>query len=195
MSDRKPFVRLTSPKGVLGPFPCLTKEDQKFGGFKASLILEDGKEARAFVEKLEAVRDEYWNSLPAAKQKKLNLQEVYEDELDDAGEETGRLVFHFKSKHAPSLFDAALPKPNPLKGVEPWKGSVAKIACAIAGYDMPATKMAGLTKYMNAVQIVQLVAGGTDAASYGFGGEEDGFAADPVSNDAPFEDDVDDDDF
>ena len=196
MSDKKPFVRVTSPKGVLGPFPCLTKEDSKFGGFKCTLILEDNEETRAFITKLEAVRDEYWEDLSPAKQKKLKLHEVYEDELDDAGEETGRLIISFKSKHAPALFDSQKPKPQPIKGVDPWKGSVVKIAGAFAGYDMPATKMAGLTKYMNAVQIIELVAGGTDAASYGFDGEDGGFAA-PEDDSAAFDadDDSDDDDF
>lgn len=196
MSDKKPFVRVTSPKGVLGPFPCLAKEDNKYGGFKCSLILEDNEETRSFITKLEAVRDEYWEELSPAKQKKLNLQEVYEDELDDAGEETGRLIIHFKSKHAPTLFDSQKPKPQPVKGVDPWKGSVVKIACAVAGYDMPATKMAGLTKYMNAVQILELVAGGSDAASYGFDGEDGGFEA-SKDDAAPFDadDDSDDDDF
>lgn len=193
--DKKKFVKLTSPKGILGSFPCLVKEDQKFGGYKASIILEDNEETRTFVEKLEAIRDEHWDSIPAAKRKKLNKADVYEDEVDDAGEETGRLVIGFKSKHPPAMFDAAKPKPNPLEGIDPWKGSIVKIAGAFAGYDMPSTKLVGTTKYMNAVQVIELVQGGRDAAAYGFDGEDGGFAA--AATEAPFDadDDGDDDDF
>lgn len=106
----------------------------------------------------------------------------------DTEEETGEVVMKFACRHSykdkktdetkllpkPDIFDAYK---RPAKGVDPWSGTTARVAFSIeeGGYFIPGTGAAGLRMRLDAVQIIDLVEGGSRSAdSYGFD-EEDGF--------------------
>jgi hypothetical protein len=108
--------------------------------------------------------DEYGN----AKLAKANMP--FSPEVDDQGNETGNIVFKFKSKRQPKLYDA---KGKVItKNLQVASGTVAKVATAINPY---ATGInVGVSLYLNDVQIIELV-------EYGKGslfGQEDGFEFD-----------------
>jgi hypothetical protein len=204
------FQKYLTPAGI-AQYPALTKPDTRFnddGVFKTTMIFEDTKEIRALIEKLEGVRDEFYGELEAKKRKTYKVADVYENELDDAGEETGRLIMKFKLNHIvrpkgkepftqhPNLFDCSKP-PVALKGVNPWSGSTLKIAGEIVPYAMASSKTVGVSLRMKGVQVIDLVEGsGANAAAYGFDGSDGGFhqQADAGAEDFDADVDVDEDD-
>lgn len=129
------------------------------------------------------------------------------EEEDDQGDETGDFFMSFKQKAGGTtkagktwsidripMFDSQ-GKPVP-QGTEVWGGSKMKVSFDVLTYAMPATKNIGLTLRLKAVQIIELVQGGSGSGSaegYGFGEVEGGYEADT----SPFndtEDDTNDDD-
>lgn len=85
------------------------------------------------------------------------------------------------------IFDSA-GKPLP-KNVDVGHGSIVKVAYTINPF-YKTRKIKGLTLYLNAVQVIELVKRGErDAGSYGFGAEEGGYVSDEVDAEAaPFMD-------
>lgn len=190
------YQTITTPRGVL-IYPHLTEADTKFvkpdGEYHTKFALEaDSNEANSLIAELEAEMaryiDENPDGLTKAKLKKASTNDLYEEEVDDEGEETGRIIFKFKLKakvktktkewdQQPRLFDGAL---NPIpEGVNPWTGSEGKISSEIFPYYMETTKAFGLSLRCNAVQILKLVAGqGKSGKDFGFGEEEDSYETD-----------------
>ena len=120
------------------------------------------------------------------------------EEYDRETEEpTGYLLFRFKTKaqytnkqgkimdRKVPVFDSML-SPVALSA-EPGWGSLVRVSFVARPYFVDATGKAGLTFYLNAVQILKLNASGErSAASYGFDADEDGeFAAADVPADTP----------
>ncbi|RWO57038.1 hypothetical protein [Mesorhizobium sp.] len=120
---------------------------------------------------------------------------------EDTEEDTGKIEMKVKMKASgtrkdktkwtakPDLFDG---KGKPLKkGIQIWGGSVAILNLDLEPYFVDGSGSYGVSRRLNAVQIIELVSGGQRAASsYGFEAEEDGFDA----NDVDVEDDDSDDD-
>jgi hypothetical protein len=120
---------------------------------------------------------------------------------EDTEEDTGKVEMKVKMKASgvrkdktnwtakPDLFDG---KGKPLKkGIQIWGGSVAIINFDLEPYFVDGSGSYGVSRRMNAVQVIELVSGGQRAASsYGFEAEEDGFDA----NDVETEDEDDSDD-
>jgi hypothetical protein len=137
--------------------------------------LADGKGADAAKKKAEAV----------AIQK---ADPPYASDLDkDSGEETGYIEFKFKldaqvvSKKTgktiqlfPKLFDSI---GNPLStNVSIFGGSVIKVNFTPRNYYVSATKKAGVSLQLNAVQVIELVSGGSGSTANDFGfGKEAGY--------------------
>jgi hypothetical protein len=139
--------RATTPKGV-AMYPWLTKPDTKWsveGVYKMSLsVANDDKEALALCDK---IRDLYTDEFGNKKMAKAIMP------FKDDGE--GNIVFSFKSKKKPNLFNA---KGNPVKNTEDLKiggGSIVKVNCSINPYDKGINT--GVALYLNAVQIIELV--------------------------------------
>jgi hypothetical protein len=190
------YATITTPRGVL-IYPHLTEADTKFvkpdGEYHTKFALPaDSDEAAALIEKLEAEMERYIaenpDGLTKPKIKKAARADLYEEEVDDEGEETGRLIFKFKLKakvktktkewdQQPRLFDGAL---NPIQeGVNPWTGSEGKISSEVFPYYMETSKTFGLSLRCNAVQILKLVAGqGKSGKDFGFGEEDDAYTTD-----------------
>ena len=109
----------------------------------------------------------------------------YEIEEDDDGEPTGCVLFKFSMKASgkskktgktwtrkPALFDA---KGTPLKNAQIWGGTTAKISFSFQQYAQTAQTGASVKMALEAVQVIDLVSGGTRSAdAYGFD-EEDGY--------------------
>lgn len=171
MAKKNTFV---TPKGTAA-YPWLTKADTKFsaeGVFKTSLVLST-KDAKEFQDDIKAAFVEEFGQSKLAK---AHLPWKEED---------GNVIFNFKSKMKPRLFDSkgkAITNDPAVSG-----GSVIKVSGAFGPYNKGANM--GVALYLNAVQIIELV----EYSSSPFGEEEGGYVAtnDSGAEEAPFEDDGD----
>lgn len=204
----KPRPRFTTPPGVL-VFPCyIDAPDQEFGGFQGAIRLT-GEPAAQFVETIDEVYDGWLKQLKAenkGKKVKANraflpyftnetkpwadigkVAQSYIDELQD-GEvivkarlnEAIQMGDGSERKLAPKIFDASgvlMAGDLPLIG----SGSKACFAGQINGW-FNAGKGAGLSLWMEAVQLIELVEkGGVPKDAEGFGFEAtDGFETEKV---------------
>jgi len=218
MIEKKRIVRGTTPKGIF-KYPNLIKPDygtkefpKKNGEYNVRLILE-GKAAQELIaalqpemEKAIAEAEEKFAQLPVATRKRLKgvspnpyYTEVFDKETE---EPTGQYEFRFKTaasgvnkkgerwERTVPIFDA---KGKPVKNIkEIWSGTVGKVAYSVSPYFVAGSGAAGITLYLEAVQIIELNAGGGRSASeFGFS-EEDGFDSSEESR--VFEDESTDDD-
>lgn len=128
-------------------------------------------------------------ALPEFAGKRLNAPNA----LIGMGEtKEGDTVFKFKTKSSyrtksGDIMNRVVPiydsqgKPLP-KNVDIGHGSIVKVAFSIQPY-YKTKNIRGLTLYLNAVQVLELVERGDgDAASFGFGAEEGGYVAPAVPN-------------
>jgi hypothetical protein len=117
----------------------------------------------------------------------------YEIELDEDGEETDAILVEFKMKASgtnkkgerwerrPAIFDARGAAIAP--GLKIGGGSLLKIAYSFgdpycAKFGGSDTLLAGVPRYLNAVQVLRLETwAARDAGSFGFDVDEDGFSA------------------
>jgi hypothetical protein len=153
--------KFTSPKGT-AVYPSLTKPDTRYnaeGVYKTGLELK-GKDAEGLKETLKEVFIEEFGA------KKMSGAKLPMKENED-----GSITFNFKSKNQPKVFDA---KGNPVKNLADLRlggGSVIKVAAAAKAYN--AGGNTGVTLYLNAVQIIDLV----EYNGSPFGQEEGNFEA------------------
>ena len=128
-------------------------------------------------------------ALPEFAGKRLNAPNA----LIGMGEtKEGDTVFKFKTKStyrtkSGDIMNRVVPiydsqgKPLP-KNVDIGHGSIVKVAFSIQPY-YKTKNIRGLTLYLNAVQVLELVERGDgDAASFGFGAEEGGYVAPAIPN-------------
>lgn len=188
MAKRKPLPKYNTPIGV-ARYPHLNKADTRFdddGVYKCDLIVP-ADEAAELVEYLEGIRDEFFDSLDAKKKKQYSKAPVCEDELDDAGDETGNVIFKTKLNavgrndkgdewtNEPKLFDS-FGNPVDRDAVQIWSGSKLIIAGVVRTYAMGSTKSVGVSLKCDGVQIVELVTGGQATAdTFGFKPQGNGF--------------------
>lgn len=207
MSKRE-YPRITTPRGVL-IFPHITKPDTKYvkpdGEYHTKFALPaEESSTQAFIKRLEEVLQKYIDENPddlkPAVLKKAGRDDLYEEELDDEGEETGRLIFKFKLKavvetkdkrweQCPRLFDA---KAQPIEEeINPWTGTEGKCSLELFPYFMQNTKNFGISMRLKAVQILELKSGsGPGAGDFGFGAEEDGYTSDSSGSAHGFDEDA-----
>jgi hypothetical protein len=161
----KKFKQAVSPIGTLS-WPWLTKPDTRYnaeGVYKTSLIVND-VDAKPLMDLCTEV---FIAEFGQAKLKKAVMP--FDEELDANGNPTGNIVFKFKSKRAPGLFDA---KAKPIaKTLNVASGTTAKIATALNPYATGVNT--GVSMYLNDVQILELVEYGANAANKFQ--QEDGF--------------------
>lgn len=172
-------VRLSTPKGV-AVYPRLKTPDTKFdehGIYKADVAIPL-EEAQPLMEKLQGIHKAHTGKAAAKADNTM-----WSMELDDAGEETGRVIFKLRVKNRlnrkgelwdrrPKQFDATL---KPID-VNPWGGSEMVVSFDV--YEWVSGNKKGVSLQPVAVQIIDLKTGsGADASSFGFG-KQDGFTAD-----------------
>ena len=204
---------IVTPKGIAS-WPRLNSPDTKWnadGVYKTGLVLTP-EESEDLRETLDTIAEEGWKKAieeekkPAAKKKlqKFTYQPPYKPEEDEEGNETGNYVFNFKTnatykdrstgeskKKNLTLVDA---KKNPV-GELVGSGSTIRVSFTPGDYQMPSAQKYGVACYLDAVQVLELVAvggGGVDVFD-----EEDGFESeeDPTDAEDVKDDDGDEDDF
>lgn len=211
---RPPLPKYNTPIGT-ARYPHLNTPDTRFdddGVYKCDHIAPaDSEETQQLIERLEGIVDKTFEEELDAKQKKqFQKAPVCEVELDEAGDETGNVIFKTKLnaigrnkktgeewENKPKLFDS---QGNPLpETVEIWSGSKIIIAGSVRPYVVAATKKVGVTLRCNGVQVIELVTrGGATADSFGFGKYDDGYQTDAAQagfgNSSETEDDTPEDD-
>lgn len=195
MAKTEAIVRKgVTPKGQALWAKILTP-DTKFnpdGVFEITLVMhEDDSECQNFMEKLDGWAQEAFDhetkSLKPGRKKQISVTPPYTMELDDeTGDETGRVLFKFKTKAffttktgrqislAPGIFDA---KGTKIKDpdFEVGNGSIVRVSFETRSYCMK--DGAGISRKLKGVQVIDLVEyGGSSASSMGFT-EEEGFVA------------------
>lgn len=157
-------VKLTTPVGVV-KFPHITQTDEN-GKYGLGLSLDMKEEAvKLFLDDLNAAVKE-------SKYPDYDKLIKKDKSRDEAGNlvENGNILLNFSSKYDISCFDA---KKNKIKGpVNLGWGSKVRVAFTLSEFDMKGKK--GLTKYVRAIQIIELKAG-VSAEGCGFK-EEEGYA-------------------
>lgn len=150
--------------------------------FKAKLI------ALAEAAKKEAI-DNAKNGREAKLIAAYELFVPIKDELDkDSGDETGFVILQAKNgasytdKKTGNVIERSLPvfdaAGKPVKGLNIGRGSTLKISVVPAPFVNPSNKKAGVSLWLKAVQVINLVEyGGGSADSFGFG-EEEGYVMD-----------------
>ena len=207
------FVKGVSPRGVF-VFPHLNTPDTKFkdeGEYHVKLRLSaDDPATQALMqlcdrEAAKALEEAQAGESSPAKRKRWETKYLpYEMEEDEDGEETGNVLFKFKSRASGvvkktgkawsrkiKLFDAKL---NPINE-EIWGGTEGKVSFEVMPY-APTTQVgASVSLSIVGVQVLKLVTGGgADPEGMGFD-EEDGFEGEEkATNEEGFSEEADDDD-
>ena len=198
MAEKKKIVRRTTPKGY-ALWPYLTKPDDRpikgkpqKAAFKVNLAYaKDDLDWLKLKELLDGLVEEAYEKAVEENPKKKKLivrQFPYSDELDEEGEETGRVIVKFKQsaqikKKNGEVINVTIPlfdaKGTPMKaGTQVYSGSIVKVAFTTRPYLVDSTNCAGVSLDLNAVQVLKLVSSTTrDASAYGFG-QEEGYEAD-----------------
>ncbi len=191
MNNKKEKAAIyVTPEGTL-VFGHLVKPGTEYNpdGDYLAIMRFSSEDAEELIEKIEAAYEaNYENIKKQKKGKRIKKAELpFREEVDqDTDEPTGNLIFTFKqragginkdgerwSRRIP-IFDA---KGKPIKttDLDIWSGSTLKIAFEISGYFV-ASIGAGVSLRLKAVQVLNLVEGGSaDAEFFGFT-EEEGFS-------------------
>jgi len=200
------YIGVVTPAGT-AIYPHLTQPDTKFnamGEYKVSLAIDE-VEAAPLIESIEQATKQAEKLIPQGKRPKM-AEPPYFNELDDQGQETGRVVFKFKMKAkintkdgrtiemSPKLFDAQGTLVNDVDSI--WGGSTLRVSADLVPYYV-ATTGAGVSARLKAVQIIELkTGGGSNAESFGFEATE-GFTAEqePTAKEEGFVYEEDEEDF
>jgi len=192
MTQKQKRERFVTPKGI-AIWPRLNAPDTKFdadGVFSAKLAFDgDDAAANTLIKKLKGIRDEafkqYISENPKFK-KVAKVVDFFHPELDEEGDETGRTLMNFKMKHKvtakktqkvylmkPTIINAkkaVLKNPPNIGG-----GSVLKVSFEVNPYFNAKDKEFGLSLRLVAVQIIELVEFGGNAAAANDFDDEDGY--------------------
>ena len=186
--DRK--VKTTSPKGT-AQYPWLNTPDTKFdpeGVYKTNLVISS-EDAQEFKEQIDDLVEQAYKEAvkqDPKKKNKLTKRYPYEMDVDDNGDETGDIIFKFKSKaqytsksgevrtNKPKLVDSGCNLTNEAI----FGGSILKVATTLNPYCYGTN--AGVSLQIRAVQILEL-SQGSSGGDFGFSKEADGFIQPEVS--------------
>jgi hypothetical protein len=215
-NNRPQPVKGRTPKGTF-KWPKITEPDygtkdypKPDGEYSVKVVFSaadpEHQRFRARMEKAAEIgyatgRAEFAKLKPAMQKKLKDVTEqpVFEDIVDEDGNETGEFEMKVKVKASGErkkgpkagtrwtrkvpIFDAKGQQIK--KSIDVWGGTTGKVSFTYMpeGYFIPATGLCGIALKLEAVQIIDLVQGGARSASeYGFE-EEEGFSAE--AEDAP----------
>lgn len=204
--------KVVLPKGK-AVFPHLVEPDSFEGSldYKVSILLDpaDPEVAKLIANITETAEDTLAKGVAEMKAKggkhvaaakAMNLQLPFAPEYAEDGTETGMILLKAKSKAAGitkkgkpwerklPIFDSGasgVVKRIPHGTVPIFSGAIIKVEVEVFTYVAVGLKLAGVSFFINAVQLIQASTGGGSDGS-GFGCEEGGFEAD---NEAPQGDD------
>jgi hypothetical protein len=196
MSEKKKLESFTTPAGI-AKYPRLNKPETEVNGqaletprFKVALVLDESEPGvPEFKAKLEAehaaaiaAADKKRKADPKRKNKPLSVNETIKAHLDDNGDPIeGKFEIVAKTQAVTKDGTPKVMRMFDAKG-KPTKANVgggSKLKLNISTQPHDTNLGAGLSIYLNAVQILDLkqFSGGGDAKGFGFG-EEEGYSAD-----------------
>ena len=162
------------------------------GEYSVQVVVPEA-EAVAACEQLDGIVNAKYEEIVKEQPKlKANLskRDSYEKEFDEAGNETGNLIFKTKMKarvksRAGQTYEQKVSvvdsKRTPMDGNSlVGNGSTIKVAFEPVPYMMQSTKQVGASLRLKAVQVIDLVAYGNSASIFD---EEDGFVTQAVAKD------------
>lgn len=192
--------KVVTPR-ALAVYPHLVTPDEYEGSldYKVSLKLDPSKpEVEELLDSIKETADAELERAVAeltekgGKSKKLATELVvnypYEPEYDEEGKETGMILLKAKSKAAGvgkkgpwerkiPLFDANV-KAIKHGTIDIWSGSELKVELKTNVYTATGLKIAGVSFYINSVQVLSLASGNSGGM---FGAEEGGYEADDAA--------------
>ena len=190
-----------SPRGILGPFPSLTKPDTKFnpdGEYKAQLIVPI-EEAQGLIDEINKQYKEFYDKVTEEERKKKRKPKLQLKEADKPyaiDEDEGTVTFKYKLKSLIKMKDGSEIKRRPIiydsRGKEVseviniyiGQGSEVEISTLFYPWYTP-TLGVGISLQFNGVQVMKLENKSytPDASSMGFVEHEEGFSIDDIPND------------
>lgn len=190
MATRQKNPGITTPKGT-AVYPHLHAPDTKFdakGVYKVGIKLS-ADDAQVVIDAINEVMPRAQELLDEAKAKEKAKNKLKDYSLSDepwSEDEEGNITFNTKmaarvtSKKdgktydlKPKLFDA---KGNPIKfGTRIGGGSLVRLRIEFIPYFNAASKSAGVSLRLVAVQVIELRQFSANADTFGFDAEEDGF--------------------
>lgn len=199
---QKRLPPIITPAGTLA-YPWLGKPDGKFNAekpvYKTGFLLERTPDVENLLHQLDVAAETAVAEAKKANpklQKQINKAAPYQDEVDDEGNETGKVKLNFKMNSfyvdkktqkrvdmKPAVFDAKN-KPIDPAVVKIGSGTQAKIAFRLVPYFNAATKSAGVSLQLVGVRVLELVEFGSAGGAGLFGVAEDGFEADDTHSSA-----------
>lgn len=207
MSKRKAFKELiVSPKGEVTWCSLIPEEDYNKTGKQFSCRLrwkKNDPEFKKFQKKLDTLAKRAYDFFQADEdikvilKKQMVLEKPYTPEYDKEGEETGYFIVGSKNKteyitkkgklvtNTLTVLDA---KKNKIDNttVTPFRGSIVRFQAMAVPYFVAATKKAGISLRLLAVQVIEAVSGGEQVDTDMFD-EEEGYT---VTGGCSFEDNV-----
>jgi len=187
--------RITTPKGY-ADYPYLSTPDTKFdadGVYKVNLICEDNEATNKLIQKLEAIRDAFYEKSEDVAKALKSRKTVTKADVCEFDEE-GNVVFKFKQRAKIKCKDGSMldvkiahfdSKGKPIK-CNVGRDSVIRVSFTVNPYFTPSTKIVGVSLRPVAVQVIDLKEfGGNSAEDYGFE-EEEGYEGTP-EEDPPFD--------
>ena len=176
MSEKPNYEVFTTPVGEL-VFPRLTKADTRYdpdGVFQTKLLLPLPN-AQDLIAKVEKALKDFVATLEIAKQNTYSVNDVFEEERDEAGDLTGNVLFKckLKAKVTPRDGDPFTQEPVVVMAADGtavespvYGGTMAKLKGQIVPYTNAAQKVAGVTLRLRAVQVHELVSGTSTGGAF-----------------------------
>ncbi len=178
-----------------------TTEFPKENGEYNTILVFDNATSMQLIEQLEPLLQEAQDEaeaafaeLPVKSRKKLGsvtMMQPFSPVYDENENETGEFEFRFKTSYSGEdkktgntwkrtlpIFDA-FRQPVDAKKLKIYGGSKLRVAFSPSPYFVSGSGQAGLTLYLDAVQIIELSSFTRSAEDFGFEEETEGFGFDP----------------
>ena len=184
----------TTPVGI-ARMAFLNKPSTKFnadGVYSVKLVFEPGEVSGLITKAEKMIEDKVAEVIkedPKVK-KIIKTAKVYQPDLDDEGDETGKIILNFKRNAKTKLKDGSI-KVNKVKLIdaegnlvtdEIWSGSKLAARFFMSAYYIPKDKEVGISLKLTHVLVVDLVNGGAgdgpeNTERLGFGKIEGSYSA------------------
>ena len=192
--EKKTYEKVTFPKGI-AVYPKLleahkfSERDKKSipdpaGDFSVNIDYEESELPAGLLEKIDDMVEARLKEVKEDAIKKRIDPKKIDGLLPYKFLENGKLRFTFKASgqyvnnkqetvtNKITFFDTSSPKPQQIHPESVWGGSEIKLNATLFDYGNVGIKTAGVSLFINAVQIFKLVSG-KDASDFGFESEEE----------------------
>lgn len=152
--------------------------------YDVTILLDpDNQEHAKFIEMLQEFEEKAKQAILSqkspAKRKMMNFRPIFKLDLDQDGNETGYMLFTARSQYPPVVVDSRKIKIQPPENL--GRGSVVRVGAIVKPYESGINY--GVTAYLQAVQIIELVEYNTAFGFIDKFGVEDGFTVEMSTED------------